>query len=211
RFRNYDNDLDPWDFVKIKNYLRRDLTTAQRAALGLEDLKIEKKKAKLRKARTQLNGKTKDNKPKLKISVSHPGSPTEDDQEKGKAIDIVAKKWRIAPKSLRKAKKIVETAKRNKEVKENWDRAKNNEISLEEVYRKAKEVVGVESSIRKEKYTNSKKISGEKRKPKFCRDCPNIEKVNCIHCKKINLLCNATKIPVVKKLYDKACFRFNNS
>jgi len=44
---------------------------------------------------------------------------------------------------------------------------------------------------------------------KFCKDCPDFEKIICPHCKKPNFLCLATQIPVVKEFDDEACFGFD--
>ena len=74
RFRDFNGNLHPWAYVKIKNLHRRDLTTTQRAALALEDLKIERQIAKERQVLTYF--KDKNDPPKnLEKYTDHLTSP----------------------------------------------------------------------------------------------------------------------------------------
>lgn len=136
RFRNYDKEkLDPLTYIKIKNLHRRHLNPAQRAEVALKFLKIERRKARERQIRTHFGKKDKN---KKGVTVGYPGSPTESEQKKGKAVDIIAKEFKIAPKTLRKAEKIEKIAKKDPEVQHQWERALRNETSLEGVYREVK-------------------------------------------------------------------------
>lgn len=125
RFHHYNNSLDPLDYVKIRNSVRRHLNSAQKAAIALRFLQIERNRAKTRINHTQFKEK------KLKKNTaSDPGLLAVN----GRAIDIVAKEHKIAPKTLIKAEKIEKASKEDPEIKEKWEKAKKNEISLEEVY-----------------------------------------------------------------------------
>jgi hypothetical protein len=132
RFCYYGSHLDPLDYVKIKNDERRQMSTAQSAASALAFLQIERRRAQERISRTQFNNhKNRKQKINEKDTASNPGSLA----VKGRAIDIVAKEHKIAPKTLIKAEKIEKAAQLDPEIKEKWEKAKNNELSLEEVYR----------------------------------------------------------------------------
>ena len=148
RFRNYDSNLHPWIYVKIKNLHRRDLTTAQRATLALEDLKIEKEIAKERQMQTRFKNKNELQKNNEKDTVGHPGSPTVTNIKKGRAVDIVAKEWRISSKSLRKADEISKIAEQNPFIKKYWERAQNDGIPLEEIYRTIRKALDIHNSKR---------------------------------------------------------------
>lgn len=148
RFRNFDSTLHPWHYVKIKNLHRRDLTTAQRATLALKDLKIEKQIAKERQMQTRFKNKTELQKNNEKDTVGHPRSPTVTNIKKGRAVDIVAKEWRIAPKSLRKADKISKIADQNPFIKKYWEWAQNDGIPLEEIYRTIRKALDIHNSKR---------------------------------------------------------------
>ena len=137
RFRYYEDKLDPLDFVRLRNSDRRHLSSAQRAAVALRFLQIEKKRAKERINQARFRSNTKKN--SIKKMASNPGSLAINEEKKGRAIDIVAKENEIAPKTLIKALKIEEASKKDSEIKEKWEKAKRKEISLEEVYRAVKE------------------------------------------------------------------------
>lgn len=133
RFSYYNSKLDPLEYVRIKNLHRRHLSAAQRAAVALVFLQIERKRAKERITRTYFNNPKK--KFHQKCMASNPRSLAINEDKKGRAIDIVAKEHKIAPKTLIKAEKIDEASKKYPEIREKWERAKKNKISLEEVYR----------------------------------------------------------------------------
>ena len=123
-------------------YQRRDFNSS------LKILEIEREKAKRRKMATQFNGKNKNNTPKKKGSGSDLGLPSEKSQKKGRAIDIVAKELKMAPKTIRKFEKITIEAKKDPKVKEKMEQALQGEIPLEAPYR---EIKPKEKDKRKEK------------------------------------------------------------
>jgi len=99
---------DPLVFVEIKNLCRREFkNSAQRAFSALKYLRIARRRALQRMRLTQLDGKDKNNRPILKCSASDPGLLAEEYSQKGRAIDITAKKYGIASKTLIKVEKIV--------------------------------------------------------------------------------------------------------
>ena len=133
RFSYYNSKLDPLEYVRIKNLHRRHLSAAQRAAVALVFLQIERKRAKERITRTYFNNNKK--KFHQKCTASNPRSLAINEDKKGRAIDIVAKEHKIAPKTLIKAEKIDQASKKYPEIREKWEKAKKNKMSLEEVYR----------------------------------------------------------------------------
>jgi len=153
RFRYYTSKLDPLDYVRVRNLHRRHMSAAQSAAVALVFIQIERKRARERIVRTQFNN----HKEKItkKDTASDPGLLA----VKGRAIDIVAKEHNIAPKTLIKAEKIEKASQTDPEIKEKWEKAKKNQISLEEVYRAVK--YKSESKIKKE-IVNKFKESGQK-------------------------------------------------
>lgn len=147
-FKDLETELEPEEWVIDKNYHRRHLNTAQQAEIALDVLRIERRKARERQLRTQFNKINPKEEVSSKFAVSDPGSRTVKDQKKGRAIDIVSKKYRMAPKSLLKAEKIKEAAKDDSEIQDLWERAKKNEVSLEEVYRTFKRKNDIEKDIK---------------------------------------------------------------
>ena len=179
RFIKYEDELDPLDFVFIKNFYRRQMTIMQQAKIIVKLLKVQKKKAQERRARTQLIGRTKDNKPKLKYSVSDSESLTEGSDNKvkrGRAIDIVAKRVKASPTSIRKIDFIYKITKLNPFIKKYWKRAQEENLHLEEAYRNIKRALDFHSK---------KKISKV-----------NLEKVEEVYEA-------SKKDPVIKEQYEK--------
>lgn len=148
RYSYYDSNLETHDYVFIENVLRRHLTPTQKSKAVLKHLKIERGKAKERMAQTQLNGKTRNNKPKLKSSASHPGSLAEEDQKKGRAIDLVAEKFKMSPKTVKKIDQINKIAKKNPFIKKYWERAQSDNKSLEEIYRTIRKTLDIHNSTK---------------------------------------------------------------
>jgi len=136
RYKYYDSDLDPLDYVIIKNYYRRHLTPIQKAKLVVRLLKIEKKEAKERRSRSQLNGRTNRNIPKFKSSVTPSEGGTEEPLKKGEAAKIVAKKLKMSHNSVAKIGKIEKIAENNPFIKKYWDASQKNNLALEKAYRK---------------------------------------------------------------------------
>lgn len=142
RFSYYNSDLDPLDYVRIRNSVRRHLSSAQKAAIALQFLQIERRRAKQRIACSQFQKQNMKN-----FTASNPGSLAINEEKKGRAIDIVAKEHKIAPKTLIKAEKIEKASRKDPEIKEKWEKAKKKELTIEEVYRAVKEKK--ETEIRK--------------------------------------------------------------
>lgn len=144
RFQYYNNDLDPLTFVMVRNLHRRHLRSAQKAEIALELLKIEKRKAKERQIPSLFGNSKKD---KVQNTVVSHGITTDQNKKKGKSIDIVAKELKMSSKTINKANKIKKVAKMNPEIHEQWEMAKRNEISLEEVYKKTEKLNDIKKGI----------------------------------------------------------------
>ncbi|MFX1504669.1 MAG: hypothetical protein ACFFDC_01020 [Promethearchaeota archaeon] len=229
KFHDYNSKLDPLDYVRIKNLHKRHLSTAQRAVVALKFIEIERRRAKERIARKGISQKILKNN-----SAGNPGSLGEVMEKKGRAIDIVAKEHKIAPKSLIKAEKIEEASKDDPEIKEKWEKAKNNELSLEEVYRalRRKNEIKIRKGI-VEKFTTtgqnvvnrknidkpdeslklSTKYDGEKNE-KICKFCPKatVLAISCEMCGHLTpqVLCDYDFINNQKRLinpYRKMCLK----
>ena len=139
KFAYYNSKLKPKTFIYIKNWYRRQLTPPQRVELALEMLKEKRKEAAKRKALTQFKKEDKKNKNQKKNRVVTSEVPTVKDFRKGRAVDIIAQEFKMSHNTLRKAEKIKEAKKTDPEIKELWNRFKNMEISLEDVFRVVQE------------------------------------------------------------------------
>lgn len=135
RFKYYDSNLNTADYVLVENVYRRHLTPTQKTKVVLKHLKIERIKARERKIRTQFNGRTRRNTPKLKGSVCPSEGRTENTQKKGRATQIVAKKLRMSRSTVEKIEKISEIAKENPFIKRYWEKAQEDNLPIEEIYR----------------------------------------------------------------------------
>ncbi len=135
RFRDYDKDIDPKDFVKSRNFHRRQMNTGQLAFSALEDLEIERNNARLRQKETQFSNKTKNRSRKKHRTVGHLGLPTDQNHKKGKAIFLISEEYGIAPKSLRKAEKMKIFSKNNPKINTIINKILNKETSLDAGYR----------------------------------------------------------------------------
>jgi hypothetical protein len=154
RYRYYNDELSPLDFVLVKNYYRRHLTTIQKARIVERYLKVERRRAKERKNRTQLDGRTKDNKPRLKSSVIPSEGHTEQSPEKGPATKIVAKKLRISHNSVAKIEKINKITKTNPFIKKYWEEAQRDALPLEEAYQVIMQAKKIHESKKGVSYKN---------------------------------------------------------
>lgn len=136
RFKQYDKEISPLDYVIAENLHRRHLSSGQKAEIGLELLKIEEEKALKRQEKTQLNGRTEENKPKFKVSVPSSKDGTEQkslkkETEKGEAIEITAKKLGIGHETLRTAKKVKEM--NDPKINKKWEQAKKGKTTIKAV------------------------------------------------------------------------------
>ncbi len=119
------------------NLLRRHLTAARRAEVILKLAEVEAEKARERQ--------------RIQAIINNPRIPEEKKrdqeslffEEKGKAIEKAIERAReyglvVGYHTVRKAKKILEVAKEDPEIKEKWEKAKEGELSVEDVYRKVR-------------------------------------------------------------------------
>ena len=149
RYEKLKEGIDPLTFIISKNLYRRHLNTAQKCEIALKLLKIERKKAKTRQIRTQFKQKSKNNNLKSKETVRVTLPPTENDREKGKSIEITAKKANVSSRTLKKAIKIKEAAEKEPEIEKSGK--KQNRISFQ-----------LKVSIRKLKKRKAKKKQQKK-------------------------------------------------
>jgi len=136
--RTFEDGLEEKEFVISCNLNRRHLNAPQKAELGLILLDIEKERAKRRREATQLAGKDGDGRHIVKSSVTPTlGEPNE--EEKGEAIEIAAKKAGIGAETLRKARKIKKAAEKDKKIAEKWEKAKKGKTTVNAVFKDIKQ------------------------------------------------------------------------
>ena len=104
RFRTY-NGKSPVAFVVSLNLNRRHLTPSQRAALATDVLPMLEVEARERHERTQLSGRTADNKP-----IFGPGNNSGTENAKGDARDQAAALFQTNGRYVSDAKQLRETA-----------------------------------------------------------------------------------------------------
>ncbi len=187
RFKNYNKKTKPLQYVKSKNLYRRHLNSAQKAEIALQFLELEREKAKKRKMATQFNGRDKNNKPKLKRRVGDLGLPTVKNYIKGRAMDILAKEFTMSPKTLRKSEKIKKVAENDPKVKEQWEQAKQNKDSIENIYRGIRKKENEELNKRKNALSRRLKkkdnsIQKSEETVENCFNCQKIRASTCPHC-----------------------------
>jgi len=166
KFEELKEGIDPLTFIISKNLHRRHLNTAQRCEIALKLLRIERKKAKARQIRTQFKQKSKNNNLKSKETVRVTLPPTENDLEKGKSIEITAKKANVSSRTLKKAIKIKEAAEKEPEIEKKWEKAKQNKLSIESIYQEIKKKEGKEKKTEKGNSNSNNKAT--------CKDCKRI-------------------------------------
>jgi len=139
------NPGDRWaerEFVIKANLARRQLTTAQRADLGLKLLEIEQERARERqrkaglqhKSNLQNQGNNKENQDDKDTSRLVQTFAQAEESDQGRAIEIAAQQVNVSRETLRKASRIQQAAQENLEVAEKWEDAKSGRCSLNRAY-----------------------------------------------------------------------------
>lgn len=117
--KSYKSKFEEKRDILTLNLNRRHLSIAQRADIGVALMDIEKESAKERKGT------------RTDIVTDLPPSV-----EFGKVRDKAAKKVKVSPSTLQKAKKITEAAKHDTDIDKSWDDAKDGKGSVDSVYKK---------------------------------------------------------------------------
>jgi len=153
---------DHWaerEYVIKANLARRQLNTAQRAELGLQLLEIEREKAKKRQQLSgQLYGRGKEpvsqeefllqwvrslqeeaaREGAEKVSAILREPITSEQDQSGKATEIVAQQVGVGTRTLEQAQAIQRAAAADPEVAAEWEAAKEGKTTVNRVYRKIK-------------------------------------------------------------------------
>jgi len=138
------------DEIQIKEYLikdnllRRHLTTAQKAEIVLALAEIEAERANVRQIKAGEYGKLGGRGKTLRGQEPTRVSEIIPNEDKGKSIEIAVKKAKdqglpISDKTVKKAKKILEVAEKDREIKKEWEKAKAGRTTVERVYREVKQ------------------------------------------------------------------------
>lgn len=145
RTKEYSGKMDPLDYIISQNLHRRHLNIAQRSEIGLLLLEEEEKLAQERvkqmeieKAKLMRLEKEKKDTDKKSLEIQKKISKEIiNDLSKGKqSTHIVAPKVRISSVTLSKAKKIKKVAKKDPEIKKEWNKALKGESTVGAIYKK---------------------------------------------------------------------------
>ena len=134
QIEEFENKLDEKEWVILTNIARRQLNTAQKGELFLAILEIERERAKKRQNSTLPE---RGQKGFQKVNVGGTGGPTLNPEEKGKSVEIAAKKVGISKKTGYQVLKIKKAAEEHDEVKKSWQDAINGKKSVAKVHREA--------------------------------------------------------------------------
>jgi len=134
------DELQIKEYLIKDNLLRRHLTTAQKAEIVLALAEIEAERARVRQEATQLVGRGVQKKDVMVVGQEPPTI----NEDKGKSIEIAVKKAKdqglpISDKTVKKAKKILEAAEKDQDIKKEWEKAKAGRTTVEKVYREVKQ------------------------------------------------------------------------
>lgn len=185
------DNINPLSHIVSMNIRRRHLTKAQRCKIGLILLEREKELAKIRKEKTYLAGKDKNNLTLKKTSVSNIMLPTEENNKKGRALNIAAKKVDVDSRTLHKYAKITEAAKNNEEIKKKLREIDKSKNTIGKVYR---------TNILPEKKLNIRK------------ECTHIRAAPCSNCYAQIIACSLDLKNgnlILRKECPEDCINFN--
>lgn len=171
--------MSPLQFVISENIVRRHLNVAQRSEIGLLLLEEEEKLAKERtkemaKIKGQMTYLKDDEEGKIKKEILAKKIDEIKQPEGKRSAEIVAPKVRVSHTSLERAKKIKEIAKEDKEIAEDWEKAKKGDIGITTVYEKVKEKEFVKSLEESEPEVK-KAIEDKIITPKEAKECSSSE------------------------------------
>lgn len=125
--KKYKNKVDPLDFVIAVNERRRHLTKDQKAIIYTEKiLPLIEERARKRKL-SQLKQFSEENAVSTEIGTNG---------TKGKSTEILAKKTKVGRNKIGKAKKVIEVAKKDPEIKKDLEDVKRGKKRLDNVYAK---------------------------------------------------------------------------
>lgn len=141
--REYKSKDEMMEDVYSLNLIRRHLTASQKAVILLKWKELEAKRAAERKKSKEFIGK-KDGQPVRRDETPIPES------EKGRAIEIVAKKGGVSVGTLHKAQKLSEATKELKEAGNLLKAVENGQISLNQALKQLDKIKREKTSVRRE-------------------------------------------------------------
>lgn len=122
KYRTLEKGISAFNYIISENLRRRHLTSAQLAEIAL--IIIEKKKEEIGGA----------GRPKI---ITFPKNEIKKESKPRDAYKETAEELHISRHTITKVKKIKEVAKKDPMIKEEWEKAKKGETSVDAVYKKA--------------------------------------------------------------------------
>jgi len=134
--RTFEDGLEEKEFVISCNLNRRHLNAPQKAELGLILLDIEKERAKRRRGILRIEKNVVSG---SEIGTSYDEREEEYEEEKGKSLEIAAKKVGLGKDTLWKARNIKKAAEKDKKIAEKWEKAKKGKTTVNAVFKTIKQ------------------------------------------------------------------------
>lgn len=143
--KKFDSELEEKKFIIDVHYHRRHLNNAQKAEVALKWMELEEKeKAKKRQESTRFMGKGIQRRQIVQPQTPDPMAgpileqPFED---KGRALEVTARKFGISKGNLHKCQKILEAGAKDEAVAQEWGKAKAKEgqITIHRVFQMVKQ------------------------------------------------------------------------
>ena len=140
--KGFDSELKEMKFIIDVNRHRRHLNNAQKAEMALKWMELEEKeRAKKRQESTRFIGKGIQRRQVIHPQTANPMAglileqPSED---KGRALEITARKFGTSKGNLYKCQKIIEAGAKDEGVAQEWEKAKKGKISIHKVFQEVK-------------------------------------------------------------------------
>lgn len=156
--------MTPLQYVISENIMRRHLNTAQKAEIGmLLYPEISKQ------VREESDKKRIETKEKLRKGIADKSETVRNYKKEKEATTAykVARKVRVKPDTIERVKKIKEIAKKDKEIAEEWEKAKKGDSTISAVYKEAREKEIIEDlpeDLKKEVKKEKTKVKEAKKK-----------------------------------------------
>lgn len=131
----------PLQYVISENIMRRHLNIAQKAEIGM--LLYDEVEKQVQEEQRKKQSETQKGIPKKELGVNKVTLPSKEKDPTRRTAYKVAQKVRVKPHTIQKVKIIKEIAKEDKEIAEEWEKAKKGDSSITAVYQEASKIKAI--------------------------------------------------------------------